>query len=283
MWASLMLLAASGGCGGCEGCGLGCDGPAAEETAAAPTPSGHPVTDASGPEPDPSPPSKYAADAEACARVIVVAFEGVQGPMTVSRTREEAKVRAEELRSRVVGGGESLAQVAQSDSDLFAYGAGALGIQRYGDWIELLAEARDPVFDLEIGEISPIIETKAGYVVAVRCPDEVVRVRHILIRYRGALAAPGDLRRTKGRAERDARMLLERVRAGEDMAELAREHTDDEETRAAGGDLGKVTMGFLPPEMEDAAFTLRSGEVSDVVETRFGFHILKRERDTGAE
>ena len=88
---------------------------------------------------------------------------------------------------------------------------------------------------------------------------------------------------TKAEARATAEGLLERVRAGEDFAALAVEHSQDPASAAAGGDLGWFRRGFMVDEFEDAAFSLLDGGVSDVVETEFGFHIILVERVRFAE
>jgi foldase protein PrsA len=71
--------------------------------------------------------------------------------------------------------------------------------------------------------------------------------------------------------------ILERARAGEDFAALAREFSEDTSTRSAGGDTGFFGPGTMVPEFEQAANSLQVGEVSDPVSTVFGVHILKLE------
>src|SRR5439155_665850 len=66
-----------------------------------------------------------------------------------------------------------------------------------------------------------------------------------------------------------------KVRAGGDFAALARKNSDDPGSAAKGGDLGFFGRGTMTPAFESAAFALESGKVSDVVETPFGFHILR--------
>ncbi len=69
--------------------------------------------------------------------------------------------------------------------------------------------------------------------------------------------------------------LLGRVRAGEDFAKLANEFTEDPSGKGTGGDLGWFGRGMMVKPFEEAAFTLKAGEVSGVVETQFGYHIVK--------
>ncbi len=65
------------------------------------------------------------------------------------------------------------------------------------------------------------------------------------------------------------------VAANADFEALARERSEDS-SASSGGDLGEVGRGRLAPEYEAAAFELRPGQVSDVIETEFGFHIIQR-------
>jgi parvulin-like peptidyl-prolyl isomerase len=75
------------------------------------------------------------------------------------------------------------------------------------------------------------------------------------------------------------RQAIEAVRAraaaGEDFAELAKENSVDTSNKDSGGDLGAIKKGDMVAPFEEAAFALKNGEISGIVETEFGFHIIK--------
>lgn len=99
--------------------------------------------------------------------------------------------------------------------------------------------------------------------------DESVRASHVLLLVD---EKADEATKKKTRAEIDA--ILKRARAGEDFAALAKAHSKDG-SAAQGGDLGFFGKGRMVPEFEQAAFALKPGEVSDVVTTQFGYHIIK--------
>ncbi len=101
---------------------------------------------------------------------------------------------------------------------------------------------------------------------------EQVRVRHILVTWK-----PMGTTDDKGAIRKQMAPILERARAGEDFAALAREFSDDYATKQYGGDTGLFQRGQMVPAFEDVAFALKPGEISDPVETVFGVHILKLE------
>ena len=95
------------------------------------------------------------------------------------------------------------------------------------------------------------------------------------------------LLRTEGKDEAavlaQAQELATQAREGADFAELARQYSEDEGTKEAGGDLGPIERGQMVPEFEGAAFALAQDEVSDPVSSMFGIHVIKATEKSGGE
>ena len=101
---------------------------------------------------------------------------------------------------------------------------------------------------------------------------ETIRARHILV------TVPAKAEdNVKQEARKRAETVLERIRSGEDFAKLATELSDDTGSKEKGGDVGFFQRGKMVKPFEDAAFSMKKGEVSGLVETKFGFHIIRVE------
>jgi len=95
---------------------------------------------------------------------------------------------------------------------------------------------------------------------------EQIRCRHILVK-------------TKEQADD----LLVALRAGADFSVMAKAKSEDPATKDQGGDIGFFTRGMLLPEFEDVAFRLKVGEISEPIQTKLGFHIIKLEEKKPAK
>jgi peptidyl-prolyl cis-trans isomerase D len=106
---------------------------------------------------------------------------------------------------------------------------------------------------------------------------EQVKARHILVQYKGSRnATPEAEKRTKEEAKRRAEELAAKAKTG-DFAELAKANTDEPQGKVSGGDLGWFSKEAMVPEFSEATFKMAKGDVSGVVETPFGFHVIKVE------
>jgi len=107
-------------------------------------------------------------------------------------------------------------------------------------------------------------------------PPTSVAAQHILVAYKGAKNAPKTVTRSKADARKRAEEALGRVRAGEDFTELVKVYSDDPGAADRMGSVGKFTREKMDKTFSDAAFALKVDEVSGIVETPFGFHLIKR-------
>ena len=95
---------------------------------------------------------------------------------------------------------------------------------------------------------------------------EQVRASHILFKIEG---------KDEAEVRKQAEEVLARAKKGEDFAKLANQYTDEEIGKTRGGDLDFFGRGQMAKEFEDASFALKPGQISDIVKTQFGLHIIK--------
>jgi hypothetical protein len=118
--------------------------------------------------------------------------------------------------------------------------------------------------------------TEPAEAAALASPPDAIIAQHILVAYKGAKRAPKGVRRSKADAKARADEALARVRAGAPFEDAVKDYSDDEGSAERLGSVGKFHRDQMDPAFSAAAFALRVGEVSDVVETPFGFHVIKR-------
>lgn len=101
--------------------------------------------------------------------------------------------------------------------------------------------------------------------------QEQIRASHILKKF-----SPNASAKEKEQLRKKAQDIKERLNHGEDFAKLAKEESEDPGSKNKGGDLGLFSRGMMVESFSNAAFALKLNQVSDVVESPFGFHIIKK-------
>jgi peptidyl-prolyl cis-trans isomerase D len=101
--------------------------------------------------------------------------------------------------------------------------------------------------------------------------DEQVKVRHILI------AVNSQDAKADADAKAKAQNILDQFHHGADFAKLAKQYSDDPGSKLQGGELGWIKHGVTVPEFDQTAFSLQPGQVSGLVRTKFGYHIIQTE------
>ncbi|MBV9745003.1 MAG: peptidyl-prolyl cis-trans isomerase, partial [Acidobacteriia bacterium] len=103
--------------------------------------------------------------------------------------------------------------------------------------------------------------------------------RHILIRASGSPspAEPGKKELTDAEALAKAQEIRKKLADGADFAQLASTESDDTGSKTRGGDLNFFRHGQMVPPFEQAAFSMKVGEISEPVKSQFGYHIIKVE------
>jgi peptidyl-prolyl cis-trans isomerase D len=186
-----------------------------------------------------------------------------------AEVEREFRLRNERVRLQVVAlTAEAFRdQVTVTDADVASYFESRKDQYRVGEQrkarILLLdrAEAQKRV-------LIPLTEAQRFYnnnIAQYQTPEQI-RASHILLNLAG---------KDEAAIRTQAETLLQQAKSGADFAELAKKFSEDPGTRDKGGDLDYFGRGRMVPEFETAAFALEPGQVSDLVRTQYGFHIIK--------
>ena len=204
---------------------------------------------------------------------IMIGFKS-DGPVepSVTRSHDEAKALAAEVVKQARAKNADFGALAKKFSDDKASSqlSGGLGRIERGSLpppIEAVA------FGMEVGQVSDPVESKHGFQIFLR-QDELAAA-HIVVMYKGSELAGPEITRTREEARARALAVLAKIKAGAKLADLAPTDSDCPSKRM-GGNLGVFAPGQKPPGLEKAVCALKVGEMSEVVETSLGFHIIQR-------
>ncbi len=171
------------------------------------------------------------------------------------------------------------------------YSGSDAGLRSLAD--ELSANAKKMVFALRENRFKPLLVKAADLAEAKPLPPpenasgtaaasasavvaEQVAASHILIAFKGAERS--EATRSEAEAKKLADELLAKIKKGEDFAKLAQENSDCPSGKSKSGSLGEFGRGMMAKEFEESAFSLKAGEISEVVKTAFGYHIIRRDK-----
>jgi peptidyl-prolyl cis-trans isomerase SurA len=216
------------------------------------------------------------ANEAAASHILITHAESHGHPDSVTRSRAEAENLARNIAVQTRLRRASFPELARkySEDPQAQKNGGYLGILRRG---ELLVEFEVALFNMEVGQVGVVVETELGFHVLKRHPVRRVRAHHLLVAWREARNVTGAVRRTYEQARILAAEVRQQAAAGADLCELTSRFSDDPNNRTRCGDLGVIEPQLLPEAFDQALFRLKPGEVSEVVETEFGFHIIWRD------
>ena len=212
---------------------------------------------------------------EVAALHILVAYKGsIRAPESVTRTKDEAAKRAAELSAKAKAAPDQFLALAKENSDdrnpkLPAWVTGT--DQMPGPFDQALLK-------IKIGEVSDPVETPFGFHVFRRTelPPKMAGA-HILIQYKGAEGAPETLTRSKEEALKRLHEAETKIKADiSKFGEIAKQYSEDPSAPMNGGDLGVWSQGQMVPEFEEAIAKIKIGELSQPVESPFGYHLILR-------
>jgi protein-export membrane protein SecD len=189
---------------------------------------------------------------------------------------EKRKVNAEVVLARVLGG-EPLSDVARevSEDPVTAENNGDLGwLVETNEYPKLLEVFQDQ----EPGTVySEVIDDGITYYVAElvdkKSAGQEIRASHILVQWEGSQQSGSTSTKEEARSKIEG--ILAQVNA-ENFNEIAKQYSEEPGADQTAGDLDWFRRGLMVEEFEEAAFAIADGEISGIVETAFGFHIIKR-------
>jgi len=185
----------------------------------------------------------------------------------------QAKTKAQAILDSIKNGASFEDEVAKYSDDPYSKARG--GDVYYITAGTILPEFEDLAYSTPAGEVCPtLLHTKYGYhilkVTERRKRIPQIKASHILIK-----VGKNDSDSLKNAKLEKAKEILAKIKNGEDFEKLAKEFSEDPGSKERGGDLGYFARRQMVEPFDEAAFNLEVGQVSDIVESQYGYHIIK--------
>jgi len=198
-------------------------------------------------------------------------------PKPDSSLEVQTRQKLNAFRDSIVAGGDFADFARRYSQDGSATGGGDLGWAKRG--VVFVPEFEQAVFALKEKEVSPVVKTEFGYhlIQLLERRGETVHARHILLRTeKGPISDTAAVVRL--------REIRDRALKGEAFAELARKYSEDDDTKALGGDLGTVAVDQLEAEFAPVVKGLNAGEISQPhrvsLKASYGYQIVLLKKRT---
>lgn len=197
------------------------------------------------------------------------------------------RVNESEIEDRVAARIDDVAQQFGGQSGLQqALATDGLNLAEYRDLLrtQIRQEQTQQLFLQRTLQNAPTIElSEDDLLTAFQASRAQLQQRPKIITFTQVVLKPTPSEISQQTARSEADSLLGEIQGGSNFEELAQLHSDDIGSAELGGDLGWFRRGMMVTEFDEAAFSMRDGQVSDIVQTEFGYHIIKIERSRAGE
>lgn len=187
---------------------------------------------------------------------------------------KEVLDRINKIREEILAGKDFAEAAAEYSEDPSAESNG--GNLGYFSAFQMVAPFENAVFNLSEGEVSEPIRTSFGYhlikVNDFRENQGDIKVAHIM-----KMFPRGDQNFDKTKIKTEIDSIYNELEKGADFAEMAKKHSDDKRSAELGGEMPWFSAGRMIPEFSEAAFNIKNkGDFTRPIETKFGYHIIKK-------
>lgn len=201
---------------------------------------------------------------------ILIPYQGCMQAPAEAASMEDARILLTIIADSISSGQISFEDAAARHSSCPSSAqGGSLGGFVRG---QMVPEFDEVAFNLAPGEISEVFATSYGFHIILR--QETIQASHILLAYQGAERSSAT--RSKEEALEIIEDLQARISDGSLTFVVAAAENSDCPSSTDGGNLGPFPRGAMTPAFEDAAFALEPGDISGIVETPFGYHLIMR-------